>query len=57
VNASLEMAPHDPEVNTVVQSALQEFEQGLYRPLIKAQVAGELSWRHDPHQFNWRISC
>ena len=50
VNASLEMAPHDPEVNTVVQSALQEFEESLYRLLIKAQVAGELSWRHDPHQ-------
>src|SRR5215211_3609649 len=50
VNASLEMAPHDPEVNTIVQSALQEFEEGLYRLLIKAQVAGELSWRHDPHQ-------
>ena len=28
VNASLEMAPHDPEVNTVVQAALQEFEEG-----------------------------
>jgi TetR/AcrR family transcriptional repressor of nem operon len=50
VNASLEMAPHDPEVNKMVQSALQEFEEGLYRLLIKAQVAGELSWRHDPHQ-------
>jgi TetR/AcrR family transcriptional repressor of nem operon len=50
VNASLEMAPHDPEVNTVVQSAHQELEQGLYRLLIKAQVAGELSWRRDPHQ-------
>jgi TetR/AcrR family transcriptional repressor of nem operon len=50
VNASLETAPHDPEVNTVVQSALQEFQEGLYRLLIKAQVAGELSWRDDPHQ-------
>src|SRR4051794_7889970 len=50
VNASLEMAPHDPAVNTVVQSALQEFQEGLYRLLIKAQVAGELSWRDDPHQ-------
>jgi TetR/AcrR family transcriptional regulator, transcriptional repressor for nem operon len=50
VNASLEMAPHDPKVNTVVQAAHQEFEEGLYRLLIKAQVAGELSWRHDPHQ-------
>ena len=50
VNASLEMAPHDPEVNTVAQAALQEFVEGLYRLLIKAQVAGELSWRHDPHQ-------
>jgi TetR/AcrR family transcriptional repressor of nem operon len=50
VNASLEMAPHDPAVNTIVQSALQELEEGLYRLLIKAQVAGDLSWRHDPHQ-------
>ena len=50
VNASLEMAPHDIEVNKLVQSALQELEEGLYRLLIKAQVAGELSWRHDPHQ-------
>ena len=50
MNASLEMAPHDAEVNTVVQSALQEFQEGLYRLLIKAQVVGELSWRDDPHQ-------
>ena len=44
------MAPHDIEVNKLVQSALQELEEGLYRLLIKAQVAGELPWRHDPHQ-------
>jgi TetR/AcrR family transcriptional regulator, transcriptional repressor for nem operon len=50
VNASLEMAPHDPKVSTIVQSALQELEEGLYRLLIKAQVAGELPLRHDPHQ-------
>jgi TetR/AcrR family transcriptional regulator, transcriptional repressor for nem operon len=50
VNASLEMAPHDAEVNQIVQSALQELEEGLYRLLIKAQVAGDLSWTQDPHQ-------
>ena len=50
VNASLEMAPHDSEVNTIVQSALQEMEEGFYRLLIKAQVAGDLSWTHEPHQ-------
>ena len=50
VNASIEMAPHDPEVNTIVQSALQEIEEGFYRLLIKAQVAGDLSWTQDPHQ-------
>ena len=50
VNASVEMAPHDPEVNTIVQSALQEMEEGFYRLLIKAQVAGDLSWTQDPHQ-------
>src|SRR5207237_4781271 len=50
VNASIEMAPHDPKVNTIVQSALQEIEEGFYRLLIKAQVAGDLSWTQDPHQ-------
>jgi TetR/AcrR family transcriptional regulator, transcriptional repressor for nem operon len=50
VNASVEMAPHDPEVNTIVQSALQEIEEGFYRLLIKAQVAGDLSWTQDPHR-------
>src|SRR2546429_4399324 len=50
VNAAVEMAPHDPEVNRIVQLARQEFEEGLYRLLIQAQVTGELSWIHDPHQ-------
>jgi TetR/AcrR family transcriptional repressor of nem operon len=50
VNATIEMAPHDPEVNQIVQSSLQELEEGLYRLLIKAQVAGDLSWTYDPHQ-------
>jgi TetR/AcrR family transcriptional repressor of nem operon len=50
VNATVEMAPHDESVNTIVQSALQELEEGLYRLLIKAQVEGSLSWTHDPHQ-------
>jgi TetR/AcrR family transcriptional repressor of nem operon len=44
------MAPHDPAVNTLVQAALQEREQGFYHVLIQAQVAGELSWTQDPHQ-------
>ena len=50
VNATVEMAPHDPEVNKIVQSALQEIEEGFYRLLIQAQVAGDLSWTQDPHQ-------
>ena len=50
VNATVEMAPHDPEVNQIVQSALQEIEEGFYRLLIKAQVEGSLSWTQDPHQ-------
>jgi TetR/AcrR family transcriptional repressor of nem operon len=49
-NATVEMAPHDPEVNKIVQSALQELKEWFYRLLIQAQVAGELSWTHDPHQ-------
>ncbi|HZR42380.1 MAG TPA: TetR/AcrR family transcriptional regulator [Ktedonobacteraceae bacterium] len=50
VNASLEMAPHDPQVNKIVQPALQEIEEAFYRLLIQGQVAGDLSWTHDPHQ-------
>lgn len=50
VNATVEMAPHDPEVNKMVQSALQEIEEGFYRLLIRTQATGDLSWTHDPHQ-------
>ena len=50
VNATVEMAPHDASVNQIVQSALQEMEEEFYRLLIKAQVAGDLSWTQDPHQ-------
>jgi TetR/AcrR family transcriptional regulator, transcriptional repressor for nem operon len=49
-NASLEVAPHDPEVNKIVQLAYQELEEGFYRLLIKAQIAGEIAWKDDPHQ-------
>lgn len=51
VNASLEMAPHDPEVNKLVQAALQTIEEAFYRLLIKAQIAGDLSWTQEPHQY------
>jgi TetR/AcrR family transcriptional repressor of nem operon len=50
VNASLEMASRDSEVNETVLAALKEIEEGFYHLLIKAQVAGELDWTHDPHQ-------
>jgi TetR/AcrR family transcriptional repressor of nem operon len=50
VNASLEMASQDPEVNEIVQVALKEIEEGFYHLLIKAQVGGELDWTSDPHQ-------
>jgi len=50
VNATIEMAPHDPEVNKLIQSATQEMVEEFYRLLIKAQVAGDLAWTHDPHQ-------
>jgi TetR/AcrR family transcriptional repressor of nem operon len=50
VNASLEMAPHDPAVAERVQSALGETEEAFYHVLIKAQAAGELAWTCDPHQ-------
>jgi TetR/AcrR family transcriptional repressor of nem operon len=51
VNANVEMAPHDPAVSQKVQSAYNGLEEVFYLLLIKAQAAGEFSWRHDPHQF------
>ena len=50
VNATVEMAPHDDSVRTIVQSAFQGMEEALYRLLIKAQVEGSLSWKREPHQ-------
>lgn len=50
VNAAIEMAPHDPEVAQKVQFGLGETEETFYHILIKAQAAGELSWKSDPHQ-------
>jgi TetR/AcrR family transcriptional repressor of nem operon len=50
VNAGIEMAPHDPEVAQKVQFGLGETEETFYHILIKAQAAGELSWKSDPHQ-------
>ncbi len=50
VNATMEMAPHDTEINHITQSALQTLEENFYRLLINAQVRGELPWTYDPHQ-------
>ncbi len=50
VNASIEMAPHDEEINHLTRSALQALGEEFYRLLIKAQVRGELAWTFDPHQ-------
>lgn len=50
VNAIIEMAPHDEEINRITQSALQAQAEEFYRLLIKAQVRGELAWTYDPHQ-------
>ncbi|GHO84756.1 TetR/AcrR family transcriptional regulator [Dictyobacter formicarum] len=50
VNASLEMAPHDPDVSQKVQAAYADIEEAFYAILIKAQTTGELDWKRDPHQ-------
>ena len=50
MNATIEMAPHDAEINHITQSAFQALEEEFYRLLIKAQVRGELAWTYDPHQ-------
>lgn len=51
VNASVELAPHDPDVRKKVQATYKIWEETFYMLLIKAQAAGELAWTHDPHQF------
>ena len=51
VNASVELAPHDPDVRKRVQVAYKAMEETFYLLLIKAQAAGELAWTYDPHQF------
>jgi len=51
VNATIEMAPHDPEIHALTQTALDEIEEGFYRLLIQAQVGGEIPWTYDPHQY------
>ena len=50
VNAAIELAPHDPEVAQRVQDGLDQTEEAFYHVLIKAQAAGELSWKSDPHR-------
>ncbi|GCE29385.1 TetR family transcriptional regulator [Dictyobacter alpinus] len=50
VNAGIELAPHDPEVAQKVQGGLDQTEEAFYHVLIKAQAAGELSWKANPHQ-------
>lgn len=50
VNAAIELAPHDSEVAQRVQVGLDETEEAFYHVLIKAQAAGELSWKSDPHR-------
>src|SRR5437868_5942347 len=50
MNAFWERGYEGISIEELVQSALQELEEGFYRLLIRAQVAGDLSWTHDPHQ-------
>lgn len=50
VNATLEMAPRDPEVARKVQDGLEDTREAFYHVLIKAQASGELAWTRDPHQ-------
>lgn len=51
VNASIELAPFDSEVSQRVQAAHKGMEEMFYYLLIKAQMASELAWTYDAHQF------
>ena len=50
VNASLEMAPHDPDVAQKVKAAYTGSEEAYAARLLKAQATGELDRTHDPQQ-------
>ncbi len=50
VNASLEMAPHDPEVAQKVQAAYASIEDAFCTFLVTAQEAGEFDSTRDPRQ-------
>ena len=50
VNASLEMAPHDPEVAQKVEAAYADIEEAFSAILARAQTTGELASTHNPHQ-------
>jgi TetR/AcrR family transcriptional regulator, transcriptional repressor for nem operon len=51
VNASIELAPSDSEVSQRVQAAHNGMEELFSSLLLKAQMAGELAWTYDAHQF------
>ena len=50
VNASLEMAPHDPDVAQKVKAAYAGIEEAYAALLLKAQATGELDRTRDPQQ-------
>ncbi len=47
VNAEVEVAPHDPEVNKLVCANDQQVEDAFYQVIKKGQESGEISNRQD----------
>jgi TetR/AcrR family transcriptional repressor of nem operon len=50
VNASLEMAPHDPEVAQKVAAGYADIEEAFYAILARVRTTGELDSACDPRQ-------
>jgi len=47
-NSVVELAPHDPEAAGRATACLEQMEAAFYEALLRAQLQGELSERHDP---------
>ena len=57
VNASLEMAPHNSEVNKIVSSAFQEIEEAFYVRLTEVSSADDLPSTQDARQLAHFLSA
>jgi len=51
VNATVELAPHDPEVAALVKANMEDIEEAFYRLILKGQQRGEITSNHQARAF------